>query len=885
MKTKLFLSALALPLVFGACSNDELISTDTPAQKGDLVEVGPNFVISATKGGKNDATRAVWEKEGNSLNFLWKPIAPAADGPAILDRIGLCWVGNAASDVVYTNYEFVHAGWLAKEEMKAEVDPCTGLVKNGYNFGEVTYATTGSKFVNTDSNGADDDILATANLSFDENGSYVNFASTNTNNKVGDYNLRSAFFKTSAQTLFGGNYIAYSPFNKDFKDQGHIQATSPVVFDVNLTSDDTKFAHLGEAMFAYGYAPNLVGGTSASDFSFNNLSGLIRVRVTGDMQQVEAVALVDANSNFVKKVGLDAQKIIGGVKGTGLYVASEKETINILTANVTGGTAGTAGSTNDVYFSALPTTTGALKVVLYNGTKSAVFDAAAIEVKEGALVNIDVTVTAADFNKNVAITEDALADMIAAEVSPITLLGDLKLTDDLEIDKAVTIEGGKIIVPRAKGSNPNDQIVLSVTANATVNSAIETENKGCCDDFAGKLEIGATTGNVKAVLGGTIDNWGEMEFVKGAAVATKNITTVKGQINNNNEEIELQDETLYGSVKIDEFAVVELQANVKNEGVINIIGTGVVEKDGTLNVAAGKTVTNAHEMVNAGNINNRGKVANTADGWFIDKIGSQFGLTQFNNDANGQYVCEVNGQNRLNDALSTNYPTTRVRFVNLLATGIKGTTKSYAFDMKNSKNTIDVEIAMDEDALTAKDTVVLKTTSTTAAIAMKNLIVTSGNMQIVSKAAIEENLTVDGKNAKDVDLLGEEITVKGDVVLNQMAAANDATSPAAPQVKIGGTQNATTKVYTKTTMNVEGKFVVGDATPKSTKKAAVKFLNNNETNITGAFDLNKPGLCTIDVASSESVDNNAAFVWASAVNENGGKWGNGSKVKIKVPKN
>lgn len=871
MKTKLFLTALALPLVLGACSNDELISTDTPVQKGEMVEVGPNFVISATKGGDNSTTRAAWEKDGNYLNFLWKPIADVDGTTAILDKIGLCWIGNAPSDVVYTNYEFVHAGWLAKDEKAAEVDPCDGFVKNGYNFYDLAFSS--GALNNSDGTNSDNGILA--NVASVDGVPYATITAQTDNNiaTATDYNLMSAFFKTSAQTLFGGDYIAYSPFNKNFKDQGHIQATSPVEFKVDLTSDDTKFAHLGEAMFAYGYAPKLVGGTSASDFSFNNLSGLIRVRITGDMTSVEAVALVDANNNFITKVGLDAQKIIGGTTGTGLYVANEKETTNILTANVENGIDGT----NDVYFSALPTTTGALKVVLYDGTKSAVYDAAAISVKEGSLVNIDVTVTPADFNKNVAITEDALATMIAAEVSPITLLGDLKLTKNLAVNQAVTINGGKIIVPSADAA----QIEMSITANATVNSDILTENKGCCANYAGKLTVGAAS--VKAVLGGIIDNYGEMEFATGSAVGTKSSTTVNGKINNHAEYITAQDETLYGSILIDEFAVVELKADVQNDGTINIVGTGVTDKDGTLNVVSGAKVTNANEMVNAGNINNRGTIANTADGWFIDKIGSQFGLNQFDNTAKGQYVCEVNGQNRLNAAFSTAYPTTRVRFVNLKAVDqlrFKGNGHSYEFDMKNSKKEIDVEIAMDEAALNTKDTVILKTSVAATPIAMKNLIVTSGNMQIVSNATINGDLTVDGENAKDVDLLAGKVNVTGNVVLTQMAKENDATPAVAPEMTIGGTADKN-GVISATEMNVTGKFVVGDATRKSTKKAAVSFLNNNTTNITGAFDLNKPGLCTIAVASSSTVDNNAAFVWASAVNENGGTWGNGSTVKIK----
>lgn len=863
MKTKLFLTALALPLVFGACSNDELISTNTPVQNGELVEVGPNFVISANKGGNNSSTRAAWEKEDNFLNFLWKPVAGTGT-TAILDRVGLCWVGNSISDNVYTNYEFVHAGWLAKDESAADVDPCNGLVKNGYNFYDMAFNS--GKLDNVEGANTDTDILG--NVAYVDGVPYANITATTAGNTntARDYNLKSAFFKTSSQTMFGGNYIAYSPFNKDFKDQGHIQATSPVEFSANLATGQ-EFAHLGEAMFAYGYAPQLVGGTSASDFSFNNLSGLIRVRVTGDMTAVTAVALVDADNNFISKVGLDAQKIASGATGTQLYVASEKETTNMLTATVVSGAV--AGS--DVYFSALPTTTGALKVVLYNGIteKSAVYDVDPITVVEGNVAKIDLTIDAVNFNKNVAINQTALAAMITAGTTPITLLGDIKLASNLVVSKAVTINGGRIIVP----ANDASQLELQVTANATINSAILIENEGCCANNPGKLTVGAVAGDVKATLGGIVDNYGEIVFVPGATIAKKNVTTVKGVINNHAEYIIGQDDTLYGSILIDRLSTVELKANAQNDGIITIVGTGANDTDGTLNVSLGVKVTNAYEMTNAGNINNNGVIANTAKGWFIDKIGSQFGYNQFENSAKGQYVCEVNGQNRLNAALSTAYPTTRVRFVDNAATPT-ATTGQYDFKGVN-KADIDFEIAM------ATPTEIVKFISTAnppADVTIKNLIITSGELQVmtgnIKTLIVKGGILVNGENAKDVTL-ETNISVDEDVNLVQMNAVTN-------KMIIGGKKDATSSVYAKTTMDVKGKFVVGDSASKSTKKAAVSFLNNNTTNITGAFILNKPGTCTIEVASSIAIDNNAAFVWASAVTENGGTWGNSSKVKIKA---
>lgn len=868
MKTKLFLATLALPLVFGACSNDELLSTnETVKQNGDLVEVGPNFVISATKGGNGGMTRAAWEKNAaNELLYLWKPTAPEADGSAILDKIGLCWVGKSASDVVYTNYEFIHNGWLAKEEMEAEVNPCDSSVKNGYNFYNVTYVTADSKFVNTDNQetpGVDDNFLAAANI---EETQYVKLNPNTKPNASSEtlYDMRSAFFKTSAQTLFGGDYIAYFPFNKDLKDEGCIPATSPVKFNVTPSKE---FAHLSEekAMFAYGYAPGLIGGTTASDFSFYNLSGLIRVRLTGAgvTKDIEGVALVDADGKFISKVNLSAQKIIANnanpSAGKALYMSGTEEYTNMLTATVNA-TGWTAGEKMDIWFSALPTTTGNLKVVVYNTDKklSAVCNADAITVVPGGVAVVNAEVRADDFTKNVAFDDHSLREMEDANKTPITLLGDIRIPADngWTTDKAVTIEGGRIII--SAGS------FLHVKGDkANIKSDILIEGQGCCGAVPGKLQVGeSTTGKKEFTFEGKIDNYGEIEFVKGAAVATKNVTNIKGELNNLSEYIRENDDTNYGKVILDELAEVKVSSTLQNEGEFTINGKGVANEDGTL-VVTGR-VTNAYKMTNSGNINNAGAIANTAEGEFTDKIGSQFGGTQFNNAAGGEYICEVNGQNRLGVALNVNMrPTTRVRFVNNQALP---TNKKYDLAGVNSAN-VDFEIK-------STDAIVFTATGTApVSVTIGNLIVAEEGLTVDKTIALKTNsILVDGENAKNVILQGK-VAVTEDVILNQMEADQKMT--------IGGVKDATTNVYGKSEMTVGGNFIVGDATPKSTKKAEVEFLNNNATEIEGSFDLNKNGKCTVLFATMESQDNYAAEVWCKQLNQNGGTWGNSSWVKVR----
>lgn len=857
MKTKSLLTALALPLIFGACSNDEfLATTEQPAQNGDLVEVGPNFVIAGVKG-DDAATRGQWVENDNQLNFLWIP--KQNTNAAILDKIGICWIGNAASDNVYTNYEFIHNGWLAKNETAAKVDPCNGYITNGYNFYNVSYNSNNLK--NDDSSNSDEFDITTTSIT---DGKFINITATTENNKTGDYNLASAFFRTSAQTLFKGSYIAYSPFNAEFVESGPVVATSPATFNVNMND---KYAHLGDAMFAYGYAPNLVGGQMASAFSFKNLSGLIRVRLSGALDNVTSVALYDESGKFITSVGLSAQKIMNegaNSTGTALYVNGTAKYTNMLTAEVESMPTNKA----DVFFSALPTTTGALKVVLYNGNASsdklaAVYDAEAITVKPGMLTNIEVTgVEAKDFNKRIATSEEALKAMVENNET-VTLLGDIELTSSWDLDKDVTIEGGKIIVPSANSS----QTVWTISGDATIKSAIEIENAGCCDKYAGKLALGLNAGKAKIALTGTIDNYGEIVTIPATSAANKNVITVAGKVNNHAEYIPEIDETRYATINIVRKTIVELQADLQNDGKFFTEATGNSNEDGTLNIAADATVTNNNEMTNAGNINNRGNINNTKNGWFIDKIGSQVGYKQVTT-GEGEYVCEVNGQIRLGDALGANYEgiITRVRFVNNSA---MGTATAYDFkELPLDNSDIDFEVAMTDP--TKKVTF---TSSSKVTLKIGKLYINSGDFEVeysgkdkgITMFNVVEGIEVNGENAGNVNL-AVNTDVAGSVNLVQMANNK--------KVSIGTTSGGTPVV---SAMNVSGDFIVGEATTK----AAVSFLNCNTTQIYGNFILNKEGTCTIEVASSTGSDIYAARVWATDVIENGGKWGNSSTVKIR----
>ena len=942
MKTKLFLATLALPLAFGACTNDDFeTASQQQGVNGELVEVGPGFVITANKGGDEAATKGQWIEALNGtskfLNYAWWP-NDKVDGSThtpVRDQIGLCWIGQTPGTNVYTNYKFQHAGWLNEDEISAEIEPCEPYdIENGYELEDnLTWDTNGEPYELKDGDQLSSTALdVTAGTYKEENNQFLTSVAVN-GNKL---NLNSAFFRTETETLFGGDYIAYLPFTSDMKDEGPIMAHSPEEVTVTLDANNAnkKYAHLGSAMFMYANAPGLVGGTQASNFSFKHLSGLIRVNITvdnawTDLSELAYITLVDADSKFVTEVGLDAAKIVAEGKaastGSALYVANTAEYTNMLTANIEDMTNASsnvnAKGQLSIYIPALPTQTGALKVVLYDGTKkkSAVYSAPAITVTPGGVADVNVSnVAAKDFTSTVVTTEQALFDLVAtggqaAAGDVVELLGDIELgtlaspnNAGWSVDKAVTIKGGKIIVPAKK---ENTGFTWTVKANATIDSDIEIENKGCCDVYNGKMVVGESgNGNLKVELNGTIDNYGDIEFVSGAAVATKNVTTITGKLNNHETLVKETGETNYATMTVNTLTEVNLEgAAVINDGEVTIkaVGNNSSAEDGLVNLDAKASITNNYYLTNAGNINNNGgKLVNEKDGWIIDRVSATFGVTQPVNNG-GEYVCEVNGQVRLNEALNKSV-TTRVRFINngsqpVTDEDVKkdgtiydetyGTTTNYsraAFDLTDiNRPDVDFEIAKDQNYDSEAGAIRFYSRSDNGLdVTIGNLIITAGRLDVqnfqkydaTAKGYVDAalningNIVVDGENAYGSKLMCNIINVTGNINVEQLADKNQ-------KVAIGGIQDAdANNSYELSYVKVGGTFTVGNN--EKNEVAAVAFENNNTTDILGSFNLYKNGTCDIKVATSTSQDNWAAAVWAGSLALDEGTWANNSKVKV-----
>ena len=93
-----------------------------------MIELSDNFMIGTVNGVES---RTHWELEenGTKLRIFFAPVVVAEEGnnmfgqtPVQAPAIGLCRIGQSLGANVYTNYEFIHNGWLAEDADEAIFD-------------------------------------------------------------------------------------------------------------------------------------------------------------------------------------------------------------------------------------------------------------------------------------------------------------------------------------------------------------------------------------------------------------------------------------------------------------------------------------------------------------------------------------------------------------------------------------------------------------------------------------------------------------------------------------------------------------------------------------------------------------------------------------------
>ncbi len=851
MKTKVVLTSFALAAATGslfvACNNEDFVTENGAIEQSGMIELSENFMIGAV-GVDNASTRTHWELNDDVLTNVFSPIAKNVGGnnsipingdgggQQLVDApsIGLCWIGNSgAGEQVYTNYEFFHNGWLGKAQESAVFNPCDESdLTNGWLYSDLKLAAAvadGKEAVKSDlSNVTGSDKLG---------------ADGATALKIGEMNLNSGVYKTCNKAIFGGQYIAYYPYNADFKDAGAIPATSVVVFN-EMEKNDATDLQLSDNTFRYTNVATINGGTQAEGFGFKNLSGVVRVVLKSaddaDLtQEIKTVMLYSPSSSFVKEVLLSPAKIAAGATGTALYskvVATSKTILVNMEATDNELTVTKEGTDESkVYLTALPAKISDLTVMVQaNDDTWAECKIGDFEIAAGEGRELVATYSANDF-KNVyyAVDQETLTQALANcngatkdEPATIKVLGDITLSENTTTVPAwVTIEGDKLIVPEDK--------TLNLANNSAIKSAVVVEGTSCCSNAAagGKLVVAGATiyGNVTTTVGeATPAKPGTIEFTADGAVVDANaVIESEGVVNFKNSS----NVAIYGTLTLDKDAV----ANVEETSVVAVKG-GTVNNNGTFEVegdfsmldAQGTTVASAGK-----NFKNNGT--------FIDNVGSKVGgATQYMTfGENGDYICKVDGENRMNEAYENK---TACSTIEIISGG------TFYFAKAQQHNGKDVNIIV-----SAASTIF----DPAKAITIGKLTVNSGDLRIEESDAIYE--LKDGDNV----LVGyATIIVNGnlDAKAKLVVAGNVRDLQINGDVTIAAEFNVGSDVRNMTAKNLT---VV--------KGGHAKFYNRNKSQdktleVSGTIEVQKGGLFTIVVKADGM---NIAYVTCTKLVEGG----------------
>ena len=653
MKLNKIFMALAAMAVVG-CSSDDLnvlAPEQQAAEDSQLIQLDPNFAIAGV-GVEDTGTRTHWEWEGtpgsSPLVNKFLPIYAVAPAGASLDNyfdlnkeaVGLCWLGQTPDENVYTNYQFYHFGWLNNGQTEAKFE-CDELM-NGWTYDEIDVAAGDA--VGDEADPADFAANVVKAIPFNPN-----------------YN--SGVYKTDNKSIFGGDYIVYYPFNKDFKDAGTIPAIAETTFDPVSQAFDTP--EIGKATFRYSSPVTIEGGDRAADFGLYNLSTLVQLRVAcpvGDAaigNNIDQIVLYSPSQKLIKQANLAADKIVAGKKGAELY--AETEGTKTIVANFAApvALAATTGVVTSAYITVLPTTVEDLVVLVHNSTNgtwatvalpNTVFEA-------GKAKRLDVTVANAAFTADyIAVDEASLMTAVAEAEAALAL--DATLTPTIEVigditlkainspylinnwgnlDNRITITGDDIIIPED----------ASLQTIANIQSDIRVLGKSCCNGVnGGSLDIqGGTVSNVtmepteaNVTTPAQYNAYNPTVTYNGAATVAAG-KTFDVQAGNVIVNAEVKHK---GAITIGEGAFV----TVNGTGGLNFMGSTVVN-DGTIEVEKyGK-----YDMTDAGgNATAVDGLRMTNNGKFIHNIDAAVGTAVQKMNQNGEYRCLVDEQIKLDDA-------------------------------------------------------------------------------------------------------------------------------------------------------------------------------------------------------------------------------------------
>lgn len=610
MKTKLFMTALALPLVFAACTNeDDFISA--PGNQGETL------TVAVTRGGFGADTKAAWVDEETGASFEWTlNVSPNQD------KIGMALLNPSDASKVLTNYEMSLVGWYNANGEGSAADYTTPA-DNG-----VKYTTT----------------------------------------KPNDGNANAGVFQATGLTVMDGNYIVYHPYDDAFAKAGYLavdfrpnQTVAATTASTATTVTEAETAMLtaaGNNAFSYSQPTTIEkGGKVTSDFATTNLSALVKLALSKfpTSTNLEKVILLEDNANFdknskgfLKSAHLNASKI---TTQSGLNSLESPVYTSMIKFAFTDAAAPGLTLANDanIYLVAGPrTSTARYSILLINDENKASIWGANVKFEAGAKNTISIANDGKHPFETLIVTDGAdlktiLETPTTYDNATINILGELTV-ESLETVKA------KGVTVKAYNNNPETSLkFVAKTKNVTLSSAsgITSAAEGLTFEVPVTL---ASEGGYSMNLGGhvamtEINNTGNL-VLRGSNLSIKTVTNAEG-----------------ATITLARQSTVNTTGNVTNNGTINLNGatTGSSAQSGaTWNIGKNTTVTNNGTINNYFTVNNFGTIDNT-NGTYVQKLEGKFiGQYDIAADKRGNYVIEVNSDEQFTYANGTTCTTIRI---------------------------------------------------------------------------------------------------------------------------------------------------------------------------------------------------------------------------------
>lgn len=594
-----------------------------------------------------------------------------------------------------------------------------------------------------------------------------------TGGTVSVYPSTTGYFTTQNATVFSGKYVAYYPYDDTYKDPSlTIPVSSPYIQYTSVASVDPEVRSLfaGDHSFAYSQPFAMEGGDEAKGtIKLQNLSGSFMLNLKADLSTTFGTSngisyIIATTGDFNlgdKKENAGEFPVKGELKNVivapgddaATYEKSQEALIlHMSTANKgsydANGALEIGGGAEKVYMVTLPRPdffNEGYRFYLVDVNHKAYEiekDAATLQaagytticgkVANFGVKSADVTETKVN-GRNVYVAADgaSLASLSGvAAGSQIYIFNNIELESDLTFANSVELiaakNQGKITVPAGK--------TLTFAAKSTINTEVEIEE--------------SITAGLIANAGLTIGTKGKVTNSTPFVVKTLTQVVVEGEYTNN------------ATFTIEAPAATTSEANR---------GLKVTGK-----------FTNNETVDNYGTVSNvNGKFTN--EGNFLDEIGSKLSGTSM--AQNGKYICIVDRQERLLEAINQR-PSTTIR-LKKCEVGVAGAGSSIAYDFQdNDWSKYDFEVVADSpfDYVRIQNS---KPTEYTGTAKIKSLTVKVGRcyQEAGVKLEIAENLAVN--NSTEM-LVRNMLTVNGKVTTAGKFAIAEASTNLTDRMKVLG---------------------------------------------------------------------------------------------------